>query len=689
MIKTISKTKLAGIIHPWSLFFVFLISNILISYFSISFTGKIGVWIFGILLPFCLSLFQKLTQEKISFHSGEFISPVPFWIIVIFAAAALFVRFWKLTTLSVWPHYDEGLWGFFALKVFQGWGWHLFYAGNPYPSAYIWILGIWFHWFTPSLFTFWLLPVLFSILIIGMGYLAARQFFSKSLSFLFAFLLAFNFWLLYMARFSSQQEPMLLWECLLFFLIGKYFQAETTSERQILVLLLGLISGTGFYFYISWAAVALIAGLTVAMREYKKKSFFFPEFCIFIFSTAVMVLPLLFNGLVQGYEHYFQTIGAFSSSLSPEEQLKMSFSYLGALFWGLSGEYHTFQPIWGGFLNPVLDALFLLGFLEILRYRSVPLYQWLLSSFFLLIIPAMLTQSCQPFRMVPVIPILFAFCILGWQRLSIPSQPLRTNFLVFALAFSIAGLDFYHIAVPYHQLWNLSSNWRGYAKSIVRCRAYFILKNLSQKEGPGLIYSNFTPGLCDQSLSVLDNSFNAAENPEISFQSAKWAAVLTNVNYKPFLSKRFPNGTAYFIDNLPSPDGGYMLWIIPVDHYSKKTMAAWQNANNGFCCMPGRADTDILKDLQQAYPLFQTDPFLRACYWEKISDLLLRIGHFQNFASPEATLEKACKDGYPSAHLYYRLGTLYKIERDEIKSKKAFLKATHAPINLTNANQFL
>ena len=239
------------------MFCVFLVSNIFISYASISIEKRIALGIFGILAPFCLSFFQKKTDKKISLHSDDFPSPIPFWTIIIFSTAALFVRFWKLTTLSAWPHYDEGLWGFFALKVFQGWGWHLFYAGNPYPSAYIWILGIWFHWFNPSLLTFWLLPALFSILIIGMGYLAARQFFSKSFSFSFSlFFFAFNFWLLYMARFNSQQEPMLLWECLLLFLIGKYFQAQSSSKRQILVLFLGLVSGAGFfYFYISWAAV--------------------------------------------------------------------------------------------------------------------------------------------------------------------------------------------------------------------------------------------------------------------------------------------------------------------------------------------------------------------------------------------------------------------------------------------------
>ena len=313
---------------------------------------------------------------------------------------------------------------------------------------------------------------------------------------------------------------------------------------------------------------------------------------------------------IEGYEHYVQTIGAFSSPISLEEQLKISFSYLGALFWGISGDYHTFQPVWGGFHNPVLDALFLLGLLEVFRHRFITLYQWLLSALFFLIIPAMLTQSCQPFRMVPVIPILFAFCILGWRRLSLPSQPLRNCLLVFALAISIAGLDFYHLAVPYHQLWNLSDNWRGYAKSIVRCRAYFILENLSRKQGPGLIYSNFMPGLCDQSLSVLDNSFNAAENPKLTFQSAKWVAVLANVNYKPFLSKRFPNGVAHFIADSQSPEGGYMLWVMPLDHFSQRAVEAWQNANSGFCCMPGRADKDVLKDLRQAYTLFQTDQYL-------------------------------------------------------------------------------
>ncbi|HEY5038556.1 MAG TPA: hypothetical protein VIJ93_05735 [bacterium] len=675
--------------NPWVYFFIFLTTNTLLSYTSWSLELKIIVGFFGLLLPFGIALARLPISHQIQLsYRREFLPAVPLWVWFFGGVGALFVRFYHLTTLSAWPHYDEGLWGFFALKVFQGWGWHFFYAGNPYPSAYIWILGLWFHWLKPSLLTLWLLPALFSILTIGTGYLAARNFFSKSISFVFAFLLAFTFWPLFLARYNSQQEPMLLWECFLLYLLGFFFRTGTKDNRKGVAVLLGLTTGIGFYFYISWAAIAFVTGLTLLARKDPKGSRFSP-FWVFIFSAFTVVVPLLFNGLIQGYIHYFRTIGAFSNNMSVSDQIEVSLSYLGVLFWGMNGHYHTYQPLFGGFLNPILDALFLLGIIEMVQRRSIPLYRWLIIAFFVLILPPMLTQAREPFRLIPLMPVLFIVCSLGWQRLSSPLPASKTAWLALLLALPIASLDFYHLAGPYHQLWSLNENWRGYAKSIINCRAYPILEALSRSQGPGLIYSNFKPGLCDQTLSVVDNSFNAAENPTLSFQSAQWAAVLANINYKPFLERRFPHGEAHVITDTVGPDGVYMLWTMPLTPESRKTLENWQAAAQGFCCMPGRADKNVLKDLEGAYSLFQTDPFLKSCYWEKMADLLLRVGRFKDFTGPVEALRKASAEGYPAAHLFFRQGTFSLIDHKPREAQEAFQKAMGAPLNQTSASEYL
>jgi hypothetical protein len=397
------KKTSATLVTPGLYFFIFLPANILLSYFPFSPGVKVWIGLFGLLLPFGMALKTYVpSSSKKPLYSEEFLPPIPFWFWALVGSAAVFVRFYKLTTLSAWPHYDEGIWGFFALKIFQGWGWHLFYAGNPYPSAYIWILGLWFQLLKPSLFSLWLLPALFSILTIGMGYFAARSFFSKSISIVFAFLFAFAFWPLFLARYNSQQGPMLLWECFLLYQLGSLFRTGTEHNRKGVAVRLGLTTGFGFYFYISWAAVALGTSLTLLALKNPRGSRFSPFFWIFISSTIAVVTPLLLSGLIPGYVHYLQTISLFSSSSSFHDQLKTSLSYLGVLFWGMSGQYHTYQPLFGGFLNPILDALFFLGIIEMIQRQSIPLYRWLIMAFIVLLLPPMLTQGREPFRLIPL-----------------------------------------------------------------------------------------------------------------------------------------------------------------------------------------------------------------------------------------------------------------------------------------------
>ncbi len=75
----------------------------------------------------------------------------------------------------------------------------------------------------------------------------------------------------------------------------------------------------------------------------------------------------------------------------------------------------------------------------------------------------------------------------------------------------------------------------------------------------------------------------------------------------------------------------------------------------------------LLEALQKAEPAFSTDPFLRACYWEKISDIFLKQDFHkiqEGMDRPEGdpalgALQRAVLEGYPAAHLYEHLGILW------------------------------
>jgi hypothetical protein len=104
----------------------------------------------------------------------------------------------------------------------------------------------------------------------------------------------------------------------------------------------------------------------------------------------------------------------------------------------------------------------------------------------------------------------------------------------------------------------------------------------------------------------------------------------------------------------------------------------------------GRSFTPDLKALDEVEPAFRGDPFLRAAFWEKRSDLQTkqRLGGITDEDNAIPSLEKAIEEGYPAAHLYEHLGILWLMAHDPAEAGKAFEKAVRAPLNLTDAAQY-
>jgi hypothetical protein len=286
--------------------------------------------------------------------------------------------------------------------------------------------------------------------------------------------------------------------------------------------------------------------------------------------------------------------------------------------------------------------------------------------------------------------LLIVSCGFGFIRLSSFLEPKQGAILLSLLALTFGGLSFYHLAVRYHHIWDQESTWRGYAKSIERMRAYNVLEKIQKEKGPGLIFSDFNPGLCDQTLNVADHSFNAAQNPDLSVSQAHWAAVLTNINYKPFLQNHFPGGKSYWLsENLAVSDGGFMLWVMPLTPFTEKAMEAWKRADGAFCCFPGRYTSILRANLVAAYSAFQADPFLEACYWEKLADLDFRLSDFKDPSMAIRDLEQGLKKGYGAAHLYERLAIFHFMRSEIIPEKEALRKAVSAPLDLTQSRKIL
>jgi hypothetical protein len=677
--------------NPWLYFSIFLAANTLLSYGDLSLSAKLATGLLGLILPFILAALQSPSKPLAENTAPkEFLPSIPIWLWALLGAAAIFVRFYKLTTLSLWLNYDDGLWGFFALNFIHHWDWSPFYQDNSYPSLYAWGLAFLFKCFGPSIFMVWFYPALISLLAVPAGYLAARRYFSRSIAFVAGALMALDFWPIFLGRFGNQQVLTLLAECLTFWVLGGFVKASSDSGRKRAALYLGLATGLGFYIYISWVMIAVMAGLPLLVHgcrgNFERKK----PFLIFLLASGLAMTPLLSGGLLQNNWRIVHDIGAGGGNPGPAHPFCVALSYIAAFFWGVSKQVYSYQPVWGGLLDPLMGSAFLIGLLEWLRDWRQGVSLWILTGLVAFFIPGILTHDLEPFRDMPLIPLFMVSCALGFSILLQKLSPIHKVGILVLLTLAIGGLDFYHLAGKYHHIWDLESTWRGYAKPIERYRAYQVLDKIRREKGPGLVYSNFTPGLCDQTLSVADHAFNAAENPDLPFKEAQWAAVLANSNYQPFLSRRFPDGKAYALSTgLDVTDGGQMLWVMPVTPEKTGVLSKWQAASQSFCCFPGRYYGILRENLAASYASYQGDPFLESCYWEKLADYDYKNSGFKETQKAIEDLTQGVLRGYPSAHLYQKLGVFYIMQSNLPEARENFKKAISAPLDLTQSRQLL
>jgi hypothetical protein len=169
-------------------FFLFTAGNAALSYFPLSLSAKLSIFIFCVLGPFFLAVktMGPIPKNGKPVFLTEFLPPVPvLWLGLLFLGALLF-RFYRLESLSVWPLLDEGRNAFFAMELSRQWDWKFFRDISQMPPLSYWLQGLFLKIFSPSLLGLWLFPALISICLPLLGYLAARRFFSRSFSFCYA-----------------------------------------------------------------------------------------------------------------------------------------------------------------------------------------------------------------------------------------------------------------------------------------------------------------------------------------------------------------------------------------------------------------------------------------------------------------------------------------------------------------------
>lgn len=194
----------------WIIFFTLVLVNSLLAFGPFSPVDKVWLGLGGLALVSFLShgLPFPASNRKLPFYREELFPALPVGLWIFLAGVCLFYRFYKVTSLSTWPFSDEALYAFISFHIRQHWDWHFFYCHSQIPFLFFWFFALVLKFFGLSLKTLWVFPSLFSILCVPLGYMAARKFFSKSLSFFILVLLCVSFWALLAGRLGMIQMGM-------------------------------------------------------------------------------------------------------------------------------------------------------------------------------------------------------------------------------------------------------------------------------------------------------------------------------------------------------------------------------------------------------------------------------------------------------------------------------------------------
>lgn len=659
---------------PWIYFGLFLISNGLVSYFTLSINLKLWIVLFGVLLPFFLTLWSLLVharsanpisvseQNESSFFSS--LIPAPsHWLWLLFILLLVITRFYEMTAIPFWPISDEGINTSLAIEQAREWHWRLLWSVTRNEPLFFWLLGAFFKAMTPSLFTVRFFSALISIAASFLAYWASRQFFPKSISFLFCWLYSFSFGALVMSRFCNYFTlvPFFLYLC--FGLAGSFLNSKQSSTRWKIIILLGIAAGAGFYVHTSWIIVWPILALLLFTDNISKSKGGIRYFLFFVFFSIAVAVPLLIVRFSPtGMVHLQNNFNSFSVG-------KYFPLYATAFLWNGLNSF-PYGPVWGGWLDPVSESLVLIGVLQTVKRASLPVLGWGLFCFFLTFLPGILSNNVELFRVIPFMVCLMVPAVLGLESLySHPWGIFSKNWINILLAVSL-GLNLYHYFARYcdPQLPLNGLAWR----SLKYFQIHEALRRKSLQSGPLYVFSDFDEDFVNKTLEVASYPYNALENPALSQSKPTWAALLISMDDSPFLKKRFPHMENVPLDeNVPLSLG---LYLIPPSDFPVPLLRSWIQADRNCRELDWRViNRDPLRPIEQVtesfMPLeneFAGDSFLSSVFWEKIAFIKSQGGDARGAAW---AYQQAVQKGIPAPHLFYLLGKMSELTGEKAKAE--------------------
>ncbi|HVM32591.1 MAG TPA: hypothetical protein VMU88_05610 [bacterium] len=609
--------------HPPALFLYFSLLNAFLAFGPLGLAAKVLIGLVALLCPFLFFIFNL--RPAAQFPEKPMPSapdPGMIWLVL---ALGLSLRLCVSLGLPVWPMWDDGIHSLLSYQQSRHWTWHLWYSNEKLGPLSFWAKALWFKLIPPSLFSIWALQALESTLALVAGLWACRQWVSGRLAFLYFCLLALGFWPIYVGQFSGTEACLVFFEFLSLGLWGFIRHLPRGTSRNRLAVVLGLV--LGFCGYVSVLALPLIAvvggGFLLDCARAKPKDW--KPALGFSFTLAILMGPVLvslFPHSSQGHAFQYLWTGQIHSWPA---QLKISFSYLTVFLWGtLDKSYFNFGPLWGGYLNPILGGACLVGMVECGRFRNRPAFWGLGAAVLAGLAPGFFSNTVEAMRVLILLPLFLFWTALGLKAV-IEHFPVhrRARLLTALLAFSLA-LDLYHLGGPYHR-WAVPDKETGGSKSPEQYRA---AQALSAIPGPGLVFSDFYYDVFDESLFLGVFPFNAAANPALDPEKARWAAVLLAPWDVGLFQKEFPQSSLQDLSKGLNPEPDHEVWlaVVPLQGNDRAKLLGWVLPHQKLQDLYGEipfheahpAYGKYLDGLWDLYRGLPPDPFLKECVLEKI-----------------------------------------------------------------------
>ncbi len=664
---------------PWIYFGLFFISNSLISYFPIGLSAKLWIFTFGVLVPFGIGLWSVLeVAEKDPtptirwfprFIDNKNDQGIQWFYWVLFLGLIAFTRFYQLTSIPFWLISDEGIYATMSMALMKKWNWSILLTEGRMEPLLIWLGGLFFHVTGPSLVSLRLFTTFVSIATVLSAYFCLRPFLPRVTAFVYSWLFAFSFWALSFMRFFTHQELILLFEMWTIGCLGRLLTAQGTRSKWFWLTALILCNVLGFYSYVNWAVVWILIALLFLFLSPKIPQVKSHLLYLTLF-TAFFIWPIVLDRFAPGGLSYMK-------SLFQLKDFPISFAgYLSNLFYDSRTSY-PYSPDWGGMFDPVTGSFILLGCLYAVKTLDRKLSFALGLALFLCLLPGVVTNYIELHRVTTSFPFWILLAAFGVQSLIEEHGLIKALLPITLLGLLTLGLNFYDFIGPYGDVLRAPSlrQWRG----VEYAEAYQILKTQSDASGPIYVFSEFNADYDNKTLDIATYPFNPLQNPALAATGSKWACLIIDIHYAPYIKKRYPGAlitllrTEKTTPNDRPPSG---LYLIPLAQIAPDTLKNWAAMDvcyrNLNVAIKNRRSTQTWS---QFYPacidekLAMTDPLMTAIYWEQKGMYAFFDG---DYPSAVKAYQNAIAHGVPAAQLYYGLGVALQRMNRTREAEKAF-----------------